>query len=448
MGAMEAPETRYAKSGDVHIAYQQFGEGPIDLVFVPGWASHLDLAWDDPSIAQFLGQLGSFARVVWFDKRGTGLSDKVGDLPILEVRTDDVRAVMDAVGFERASIFGVSEGGSMSALFAATYPERTNALVLFGAFACRLRTDDYPWAPTREEREEWIRSLEAGWGPGKEIEHLAPSRVNDPAFRSWFRRYGRASVSPSAAVALARMNSEIDIRAVLPTIHVPTLVLQRSGDLDVPAGNGQYLARSIPGAKLVMLPGNDHLIFAGDMDAIAGEVEEFLTGHRSHAPVDRVLTTMLFTDLVGSTEVASGLGDRDWADLLARHNQRVRADLARFGGREVKTTGDGFLATFDGPARAVRCAASIRDDLRSLGLAVRCGVHTGECEMMKDDIGGVGVHIASRVMSLAQAGEILVTSTVKDLTSGSGILFADRGEHALKGVQDPWRIFAASFAAR
>ena len=441
---MDLPETQYAMSGDVHIAYQHFGSGPIDLVFVPGWASHIDFAWEDPNVRRFLERLGSFAHVVWFDKRGTGLSDKVADLPILEVRVDDVRAVMDAVGWERAAIMGMSEGGSMSALFAATYPERTNALVLFGAFARRIWSEDYPFAPTREQREEWIRSLEKGWGRDNEVEQLAPSRAHDPEFVRWFRRYGRASVSPSAAVALARMNTDIDIRPILPSIRVPTLVLHRDGDLDVDVENGRYLARAIPGARLVVLPGRDHLVFVGDVDPVVAEIEEFLTGHRSHAPIDRVLTTILFTDLVGSTQLASRLGDGAWSELLTRHDRVFRSALGRFGGREVKTTGDGFLATFDGPARAVRCAAAIRAELRALELEARFGVHTGECEMREGDIGGIGVHIAARVMGLASAGQILATSTVKDLTSGSGIQFTDRGLHSLKGVPEPWRVFEAT----
>jgi class 3 adenylate cyclase len=443
---MKIPETKYAKSGEVHIAYQQFGSGSVDVVFVPGWASHLDLAWEGAAPARFLERLGRIARVLWFDKRGTGLSDRVGDLPILEVRTDDVRAVMDAAGLERAAIFGVSEGGSMSALFAATYPERTNALVLFGAFACRRRSEEYPWAPTREEREAWIQTLDDGWTGEHEVEHLAPSMANDSSFVSWFQRYGRASVSPSAAVALARMNTDIDIRAVLPTIHVPTLILQRTGDRDVDPGNARYMAGAIPGAKLVELAGEDHLVYSGNTDALLGEIEEFLTGHQSHEEVDRVLTTILFTDLVDSTATASRLGDRAWTELLSRHHDAVRREIARFGGREVKTTGDGFLATFDGPARAVKCAAAIRGRLAEFELRVRCGVHTGECEMLQGDVGGVGVHIAARVMSLASSGQILVTGTVRDLTSGSGIVFVDKGMHDLRGVPEPWRLFEASVA--
>ena len=442
--AMDTPETRYAMSGDVHIAYQQFGRGSIDLVYVPGWASHIDYAWEEPSVRRFLERLGSFARVVWFDKRGTGLSDKVAALPILEVRVDDVRAVMDAVGVERAAVMGVSEGGSMSALFAATYPERTNALVLFGAFARRIWSADYPFAPTAEQREEWIRTLERGWGRDNEVAHLAPSRAHDPEFVRWFQRYGRASVSPSAAVALARMNSEIDVRAILPTIRVPTLVLHREGDQDVDVRNGRYLANAISGAQLVEFPGQDHLIFAGETGPITDAVEEFLTGHRSHIPVDRVLTTILFTDLAGSTERAARLGDRAWTELLDRHDRVLRSALRQFGGREVKGTGDGFLATFDGPARAIRCAGAVREGLRSLDLAARFGVHTGECEMRGDDIGGIGVHIAARVMGLASAGQILATSTVKDLTSGSGIVFTDLGPHSLRGVPEPWRLFEAT----
>jgi class 3 adenylate cyclase len=308
-----------------------------------------------------------------------------------------------------------------------------------------LWSEDYPWAPRLEDREAWIRSLEAGWGRSDEVDHLAPSRRGDPAFRSWFLRYGRASVSPSAAVALARMNTGIDIRAVLPTIRVPTLVLHRTGDRDVNIGNARFLAAAIPGAKLVELPGEDHLIYVGDTEATVGELEEFLTGHRSHAPVDRVLTTILFTDVVGSTERASRMGDHSWSELLSRHHQLVRKELGRFGGREVKTTGDGFLAMFDGPARAVRCGVAIREGLRGLDLQVRCGVHTGECELSEGDVSGIVVHIAARVVSIANPGQILVTSTVRDLTSGSGIRFDDRGEHALKGVPDTWRLFEARF---
>ena len=441
---MQVPETRYAKSGDVHVAYQEFGAGSERILLAPGWVSHIEYAWEEPSFAGFLEQLGSFARVVWFDKRGTGLSDRVAGLPILEERMDDLRAVMDAVGWSSATVFGVSEGGSMSALFAASYPARVDSLILYGVFARRLRAPDYPWAPTLEERERWISSLESGWGGDVELSELAPSRVQDLGFRRWFATYGRLSVSPSAAVALARMNTLIDIRGVLPAIRVPTLVLHRTGDRDVQLENGRYLSEQIRGAKFVELAGEDHLPWTGDVAALLGEVEEFVTGGRSPAPTNRVLATVLFSDIVGSTERATVLGDQGWTETLARHNQAVRKELARFSGREVKTTGDGFLAVFDGPARAVRCGAAIQASAKAIGLTVRIGVHTGECEQIGTDIGGIGVHIASRVAHLSDGHHVLATSTVKDLTSGSGIDFRELGERLLKGVSERWRLYEAT----
>ena len=436
------PETKYARSDGVHIAYQVVGRGPRNLVFVPGWASHIEYAWEEPLFARFLERLASFSRVIWFDKRGTGLSDRVSGLPILEQRTDDLKAVMKAVGARRATIFGTSEGGSMSALFAATYPEMVTGLVLYGAFAKRLRSPEYPWGPTRAARERWIRQLEAGWGGDVELDTLAPSMAHDANFRRWFAAYGRLSVSPAAAVALARMNTDIDIRGVLSSIHVPTLVVHRTGDRDVKVGNGRYLAEHIPGAKWVELPGNDHVWWVGDAGALLDEVEEFVTGTRADRTPERVLTTILFTDIVGSTERAKAMGDRSWAHLLARHNQIVRHELARFNGREVKSTGDGFLATFDGPARAVRCASAIRQSVRELGLTVRAGVHTGECEVIGSDVGGLSVHIAARVASTSDGTNVMVTSTVKDLVAGSGIDFEDRGLHRLKGLDEPRQLFA------
>ncbi|MCI4365022.1 MAG: adenylate/guanylate cyclase domain-containing protein [Thermoplasmata archaeon] len=435
------PDTKYAKSGRVYIAYQSFGKGPPDVVLVPGWASHLEYAWENPLNVRFMEGLGSFARVVSFDKRGTGLSDRVAGLPILEERMDDVRAVMDEVGLERAALVGMSEGGSMSALFAATYPQRTTALILYGAFAKRVQSPDYPWAPTREERERWIESLEGGWGVGSELTTLAPSVAHDPAMQRWFAAYGRMSVTPSAVVALARMNTEIDIRAVLPAIHVPTLVLHRKKDRDVAVENGRYLAKMIAGARLVELEGEDHVWWAGDGDSILGEVEEFLTGARTTGTADRQLMTVLFTDIVRSTESLHAVGDKRWRALLLRHNELVRKLLTRYRGREVKTTGDGFLATFDGPARGIQCACAIRDGVKELGLSLRLGLHTGECEVLGSDVGGVGVHLAQRVMAQAGPGEVLVSGTVRDLVSGSGLQFADRGTHTLKGVPGKWHLF-------
>jgi class 3 adenylate cyclase/pimeloyl-ACP methyl ester carboxylesterase len=439
------PETKYAKSGEVHIAYQVFGKGPVDLVVVPGWVSHIEYAWEEPMFAAGLERLASFSRIIWFDKRGTGLSDRVSEMPTLEQRMDDIRAVIDAVGVERVALFGISEGGSMCALFAATYPQKTSALVLYGAFAKRLWSPDYPWAPTLEERQKWINSLEQGWGSDVELESLAPSLANNERFKRWFVTYERMSASPGAAVALAKMNTYIDIRHILPSIHVPTLILHRRGDRDVRVENGRYLAQNIVGAKLVEFEGDDHWPFAGDYDSILNEVQEFLTGTRPPAKVDRMLATILFTDVVGSTKKISEEGDRSWRLLLKKHNEIIRKELARFQGREVKTVGDGFLATFDGPARAVRCACSIRDELRSIGISIRAGLHTGECEILEsNDIGGMSVHIASRIASKANPEEILVSSTVKDLVSGSGISFKDRGYHSLKGIPQKWHLFEAS----
>jgi class 3 adenylate cyclase len=428
----------------VHIAFQTFGEGELNLVVVPGWASHIEYAWEDPAYAHFMDRLGSFCRVMWFDKRGTGLSDRDVGMPTLEQRMDDVRAVMDAVGVERAAVLGVSEGGSMSALFAATHPERVSSLILYGAFACRIRSPDYPWAPTLDERQKWIESLEQGWGGDFELDTLAPSRANEESFRKWFTTYGRLSVSPSAAVALARMNTYIDIREVLPSIRVPTLVIHRRGDRDVKMGNGVYLARHIPGAKFVELAGEDHIPNAGDSDAIIDEIEEFLTGVRPTGNPDRVLATILFTDIVDSTRRATEMGDSRWRSLLHQHNEIVRAELSKFRGREVKTTGDGFVATFDGPGRAIRCARAVVESVKNVGISVRTGVHTGECEMVGNDIAGVAVHIAARVAGMAKGDEVLVSSTVKDLVSGSGIQFEDKGYHSLKGVESKWHLYSVS----
>ena len=441
---LSPPETRYAKSGEVHIAYQVFGQGRFDLVVVPGWTSHIEYAWEDPIFASFLNRLGSFCRVTWFDKRGTGLSDRDVGMPTLEQRMDDVRAVMDAAAVRQASIFGISEGGSMSALFAATYPQRVSSLILYGAFARRIWSPDYPWAPTLDERLKWIDSIEKGWGGDVELESLAPSRANDASFKRWFAAYSRQSVSPSAAVALAKMNTHIDIRNVLPSIHVPTLVVHRKGDRDVNVGNGVYLARHIEGARYVELAGDDHVLMGGDTDAIGDQIEEFLTGARPVAQSNRVLSTILFTDIVGSTEKAGEIGDSRWRSLLLAHNDLVRGELTRSRGHEIKTTGDGFVATFDGPGRAISCARAIVQNVESLGIAVRAGLHTGECELVGDDIAGVAVHIAARVAENAGGGEVLVSKTVKDLVSGSGIKFEDKGTYALKGVEGEWQLYAVS----
>ena len=434
---MDVPETRYAKSGDVRIAYQVTGSGPFDLVFVPGFVSNLDLQWENPGWAHFFSRLSAFSRLIRFDKRGTGLSDRVSGAPDLEVRMDDVRAVMDDVGVERAAVFGVSEGGAMSMLFAATYPERTRALVLYGAYA------HYPtWVLSGEKLDAFIDAIERGWGTGETARFFMPSKASDEDFRRQWARGERQGASPSAAVALTRMNTEIDVRHVLPAIRVPTLVLHRTGDPRVSVEAGRYLGKHIPDAKYVELPGEDHVPF-DITDRLVDEIEEFLTGSRTQAEPDRVLATVLFTDIVDSTRRAAELGDRDWRLLRDRHDDAIRQELARFRGREVKTLGDGFLATFDGPARAVRCASAISDRVRPLGMDVRSGLHTGEIEIQQDDVGGIAVHIAARVVGLAGTGEVLVSSTVRDLVAGSGLRFQDRGSHALKGLPEPLRLYAA-----
>ena len=435
------PETRYAKSGAVNIAYQVVGDGPFDLVYVPGWVSNIDLLWEKPKPARFLERLASFSRLILFDKRGTGMSDRVPNdrLPTLEQRMDDVRAVLDAVGSDSAALLGHSEGGSMSLLFAATYPERSRALVLFGAFAKRLRSDDYPWAPSLEERLATIDEVERDWGAGLDITDYAPDE--DPGLLEWYSTCLRRSASPGAAAALLRMNSQIDTRHVLPTIRVPTLVLARTGDRDVTVDEGRWLASQIPDARFVELPGDEHLLWAGDQDALLAEIEQFLTGTRSAPDYDRVLSTVLFTDIVGSTERARELGDRGWHEVLDEHHARVRSVLEHYRGREVDTAGDGFFASFDGPARAIRAACAIREGVQVLGIQIRAGLHTGECELMRDKIGGIAVHTGARVAAAAEPGEVLVSSTVKDLVAGSGIVFADRGERELKGVGS-WRLYS------
>jgi|SRR5215204_543036 len=435
------PETRYAKSGDLNIAYQVVGEGPLDLVYVPGWVSNIEANWDEPAHARLLGRLASFSRLILFDKRGTGLSDPVplARLPTLEERMDDVRAVMDAAGSERAAIFGSSEGGLMSVLFAATYPERTEALITLAIYATRVWSPDYPWAPTPEARVAEIEQIERDWGGEMDISNLAPSA--DEAFKRRAVSYLRRSASPGAAVALLRMNSQIDVREVLPTIRIPTLVLQRIGDHDVNVEEGRWIAQQIPGAKYVELPGDEHLIWAGDVDGVVDEVEEFLTGSRPVHEPDRILATVLFTDIVDSSTRAAELGDSRWGELLARHHSVVRRELDTWNGREVDTAGDGFFATFEGPARAIRAACAIRNSVAGLGLEIRAGLHTGECELAGEKVTGIAVHTGARVSARAEPGQVLVSSTVKDLVAGSGISFEDRGEHELKGV-GAWRLYS------
>ncbi len=433
---------RYARSGDVNIAYQVTGDGPLDLVLVHGFFSHLELDWEHPAARHTYERLGSFSRLIRFDKRGTGLSDRNVGLPDFETRMDDVRAVMDAVGSERAALFGYSEGGAMAILFAATYPERTRALVLYGAYAKRLRSDDYPWASTWEERVAVADELERGWGQEFDFANMAPNA--DASLVRWMALRGRAALSPAAARDLILMNSQADVRAALPALQVPTLVLHRTGDRDASVEEGRYIAGRIPGARFVELPGDDHIPYV-EPDQILDEVEEFLTGVRPTRLEERVLATVLFTDLVGSTEQARDLGDRAWAALLERHHEAVRGELARFNGEEVDTAGDGFFALFDGPARAIRCALAVRDALRPLGLDVRAGVHTGEVERPRGGAPrGIAVHVGARVSAHAGPGEVLVTATTRDLVAGSGIEFSDRGDVELKGLEGPRRLYAAA----
>lgn len=436
------PETKYAKSGDVHIAYQVFGEGSLDLVFLSSWICQIEHMWAHPSGQRFLSRLASFARVITLDKRGSGLSDRVAGSPDVDERMDDIRAVMDAAGSERAALLGTSEGGILGAVFAATYPERTTALVMSGSTARCTPDDEYPWGFDAEARAQVEAYIENAWGSGAGVVYMAPDYADDPAFRNWYAQLERLSGSPGSMLAMWDWNMEVDIRGILDTIRVPTLIVHRAGDRLVPVEHGRYLAEHIPGARYVELPGSAHYAFIGDVDAIVDEVEEFLTGMRSHAEADRVLATVLFTDVVGSTERASQLGDRRWRDLLAEHQSVVRRRLEAHRGREVQTTGDGFLATFDGPARAIRCACEIRDRSREAGVEIRAGLHTGEVEVVGDDIAGIAVHIGARVSSEAGPGEVLVSSTVRDLVAGSGIRFSSRGQHELKGVPEAWELLA------
>ncbi|HEY7651090.1 MAG TPA: adenylate/guanylate cyclase domain-containing protein [Methylomirabilota bacterium] len=435
------PETRYARSGNVNIAYQVVGAGPRDLVYVPGWASNIELYWEEPRTARFFERLASFSRLILFDKRGTGLSDRVADMPDLETRMDDLRAVMDAERVRHAALVGVSEGGPMSVLFAATYPERTSALIAIGSFPRRTRTPDYPFGPTPEEFERFIVQAVGSWGGPAQLETRAPSVAHDVRYVEWYGRFLRLSASPGAVTALMKMNAEIDVRHVLPTVRVPTLILHKSGDRLIPSACGRYMAERIPGAKYVELSGDDH-IPSVDADGILDEIEEFLTGVRRGPEPDRVLATVLFTDIVDATRKATELGDRRWRDLLDSHHGIVREQLTRFRGREIDTAGDGFLAAFDGPARAVRAAAAIIREVRCLGLDVRAGLHTGECEVMGPKLGGIALHVGARIAALAGGGEVLVSNTVKDLVAGSGLKFEDRGVHTLKGVPGGWHIFA------
>jgi pimeloyl-ACP methyl ester carboxylesterase len=442
------PETRYTKSGDYNIAYRVIGEGDLDLLWVAGFVSNLELAWEEPLLARYLSRLTRFSRLIMFDKRGTGLSDRVprNELPSLEERMDDVLAVLEAAGSERAAVMGHSEGGSLALLYAATYPDRVAALVTTGIFAKRRWSPDYPWAEKPEERERYIEGLEEHWGSDSDIERIAPSAARDPAFAGRLATYFRQSASPGDAAALLRMNTDIDVRGVLPTIRVPTLILHRTGDLDSNVEEGRWIASQIPGAKFVELPGDDHLPWVGDQDSVLDEVERFLTGRLTPAEPDRVLATILVTDIVGSTERAAELGDRAWRELLEKHHAIVREQLRAHRGEEVDTAGDGFLATFDGPGRAIRAAAAIRDGLAESGIQVRCALHSGEVERTGEKIAGIAVHMTARIAATAEPGEIRVSDTVRSLVAGSGIEFSSRGAVALRGVPEEQVLFAVESA--
>jgi pimeloyl-ACP methyl ester carboxylesterase/DNA-binding winged helix-turn-helix (wHTH) protein/class 3 adenylate cyclase len=426
---------RYARSGEVNIAYQVLGSGPIDLVFVMGWVSHLEYCWTEPSFARFLGRLAGFSRLILFDKRGTGLSDRIGDLPSLEERMDDVRAVLNAAGSRRAVLLGVSEGGPMCSLFAATYPDQTEALVMIGTYARRMRAPDYPWAPTPEEREAFCRDILEHWGGPVGIETRAPSVALDPAFREWWATYLRMGASPAAAVALTRMNAQIDVRHVLPTVRVPTLVLHRTGDRCLLVEEGRYVARLVPGARFVELPGDDHLPFVGDQDALLDEIERFLTVERVRGESNRVLATILCAALIGARP------DRPPASEIDRLQALVTAETQRFRGRDLQRADDRAFSAFDGPARAIRCGRSIVDEASRLGLALGIGLHTGEWDTLRAVGEGPVAAAAARIAALAGPGDVLVSRTVVDLVGGSGFQFGDRGSHGLTAGEEAQPVF-------
>jgi len=434
-------ETRYAKSGELNIAYQVFGSGTVKVVFIPGWASNVENIWTLPAFEAFAAKLAQFAQVILIDRRGTGLSDPVANPPTLEERMDDVRAAIDAAGWERAAIWGISEGGPMAMLFAATYPQRVPALVLYGTFARFSRAEDYPHGYPAKVNEAWIGSLQKTWGTGELSRYFAPSVAKDAATMRALARLERLAMSPGTALKLFTMVTQTDVRHVLPAIRVPTLILHRSGDTPVRIGNARYLAERIAGSKYVELAGQDHMPMFGDTDAILDEVREFLTGERAAPEADRVLTTILFCDIADSTGRAAALGDHGWSELLARFYAFADEKLRHFRGRKLDTAGDGLFAAFDGPARAVRCGAALVEAVRALGVELRVGVHTGECEVLGEKYSGIAVHLGARVASAADPGQVLVTSTVKDLVAGSGIGFEDLGPRALKGVPQAWHLF-------
>jgi pimeloyl-ACP methyl ester carboxylesterase len=431
------PETKYTPSGDVFVAYQVTGSGPIDIVLAPGFISHLEHMWEEPRLARFFHGLGSFARLIRFDKRGTGLSDRSVGFPTMDERIDDIRAVMEAAGSSRAVLMGMSEGGAMSELFAATYPEKVSALVLIGAYSHAASAVPEYADPTAQEA-----AILRDWGTGASLPGFAPGLARDEAFKAWWARFERLAASPSAVIKLRRMNAEIDVRPILPSIRVPTLVIHRTGDVRVRIEAARDLATTIAGAQLLEVPGDDHFVWLDDTGVVMSAIRAFVGATQAAVEPDRMLATVLFTDIVDSTRQATALGDAQWRSVIDAHNSLARNELRRFRGREVKMLGDGVLATFDGPARAVRCAQAIAADVRGLGIVIRAGVHTGEVEIVDgNDVGGIAVSIAARVSQLAAGNEVLVSSTVKDLVAGSGLAFADLGPRPIKGLDDPLRIY-------
>jgi pimeloyl-ACP methyl ester carboxylesterase len=437
-------ETKYAHSGSVSIAYQVAGAGQVDLVFVPGWVSHIEYAWEERSFAPFLERMAGFSRLIIMDRRGTGLSDRAEKLPTLEQRMDDLRAVMDEAGSKRAFLFGISESGPMCALFAATLPGRVAGLVLCNTTARFMIAEDYPWGFKQDEIDNFLSRCRTQWGTGVTARIFAPSRAADEDFcRSW-GRFERRAVSPGGIVKILEMAMDTDVRDLLPSIRVPTLVIHRTGDPVMRVEGGRYLAQHIPGARLIEVSGEDHFPWVGDTDSILDDVEQFVTGARRGQQVDRILATVLFVDIVDSTRQLAERGDRGWRDFLERFYEVLREEIERFRGREIQTTGDGLLATFDGPARGIRCACAMSSKVRRLGVEIRAGLHCGECELMGDTVAGIAVHIGARVAASAAPGEVMVSSTVKDLVAGSEIQFVDRGIHVLKGVPGQWRLYSSS----
>jgi pimeloyl-ACP methyl ester carboxylesterase len=435
------PRTHYAKSGDISIAYQVTGDGPVDLVWVPGWVSNVDYAWEYPPQARLIQHFSQFTRLIRFDKRGTGLSDREVGFPTLEQRMDDVRAVMDAVGSDRAVLFGSSEGGNMCILFAATYPERTTALILHGSQARGEWAPDYPWAPTKEETDRQLAELARVWGGPININDGAPSLANDQLAQEWSAAYMRYSASPNAAIAMWKLGTEVDVRSILSSIRVPTLILHKEYDRWIKQEEGHYLASHIPNAKFVLLPGLDHVTWGDGQDRLVEEVEEFVTGVRPNQAYERALLTVLFTDIVGSTQLAAEKGDQQWKELLQKHHDVARNEFRRHGGTEVKTTGDGFLVSFMGPTPAIKCVAAMHNRMAGLNLSIRASIHTGECNVRAGDLSGVAVHLASRLLSHAGRGEVVVSRTVKDLLVGSEFQFEDIGEVTLRDIPGLWQIY-------